>query len=217
MIAQHLSNSGEHYTPPDVVELVHRVLGRIDLDPFSSDEANKTVQADSYWTADDGYDALFEPWDTDGGQSRVFINAPGTCMVVDEYGQKHYPQCKGVKRCKCDFVSRAWGKLLHEIAVGNVSDAIWVGFSCAQIQSLQWQNVRPRHKQYNWQIEFPDYGPAYRPTCFISKRLPFVGANGKPQKNPTHNNFITLLSGDAERNEKFVYEFSAIGVVTQRA
>jgi len=54
MIAQHLSNSGEHYTPPDVIELVHRVLGRIDLDPFSSDEANKTVQADSYWTADDG-------------------------------------------------------------------------------------------------------------------------------------------------------------------
>lgn len=40
-----------YYTPLEYIVLVRRVLGEIDLDPFSSEEAQRTVQAKQYFTA----------------------------------------------------------------------------------------------------------------------------------------------------------------------
>jgi ParB family chromosome partitioning protein len=64
-------NSGEEewYTPTEVVELVRRVLGDIDLDPCSTAEANKLVGARKFFTKEQ--DGLRQQW-----RGRVFMNPP---------------------------------------------------------------------------------------------------------------------------------------------
>jgi len=54
------SESFEWYTEPVYVEPIHAVLGGVDLDPSSSEAANKIIQARSYYSIED--DGLTKPW-----------------------------------------------------------------------------------------------------------------------------------------------------------
>ncbi len=63
--------SEEWYTPIELIELIRQVLGDIDLDPASCEEAQQVVRAAQFFTrADDG---LSQPW-----HGRVFLNPPYT-------------------------------------------------------------------------------------------------------------------------------------------
>lgn len=57
----------EWYTPPDIIERARSVLGTIDLDPASSDVAQRWIQATTYYTAE----SLHAPW-----SGRVWLNPP---------------------------------------------------------------------------------------------------------------------------------------------
>jgi len=63
------SNSFEWHTPPHIAARVRLLLRWIDLDPCTSEEANKTVQAAQIFTKHE--DGLSQKW-----QGRVFINPP---------------------------------------------------------------------------------------------------------------------------------------------
>jgi phage N-6-adenine-methyltransferase len=68
----HLSrNSGnnEWYTPAEDIERARKVLGKIELDPASSDIAQETVRAERYYTKDQ--DGLAQEW-----MGRVWMNPP---------------------------------------------------------------------------------------------------------------------------------------------
>lgn len=54
------SSEVEFYTPPHILEAVRRTLGGIELDPFSSAQANKRVLAERFFTAAD--DGLKQEW-----------------------------------------------------------------------------------------------------------------------------------------------------------
>ncbi|NET45941.1 MAG: hypothetical protein F6K15_30420, partial [Okeania sp. SIO2B3] len=58
------------YTPPEIVELVEKVLGKIDLDPCSDD--GKHIPATTHYTITE--DGLNQQW-----QGKVFINPPYSC------------------------------------------------------------------------------------------------------------------------------------------
>ena len=108
MLAQHLSITGERYTPPDIVNRARRALeGRIDVDPMSSAVANEIVQARRYY---DGvtYDGLEENWN-----GHVFINP-----------------CGGL-------VKEAWKHLTRMYRSHVCSAAVWIGFSLEQLTYLQ--------------------------------------------------------------------------------
>lgn len=64
-------NSGENewYTPPEYIEAARAVMGSIDLDPATSDIANKTVQASHYYTVE--MNGLEKPW-----FGNVWMNPP---------------------------------------------------------------------------------------------------------------------------------------------
>ncbi len=63
----------ERYTPPDLIAQVRRFMGRITLDPASSPEAQRIVQADHFFTKDN--DGLSLPWNV-SDPTTVFLNPP---------------------------------------------------------------------------------------------------------------------------------------------
>jgi transposase-like protein len=71
------SNSNEWYTPALYIDAVRELMGGIDLDPASCEEANRTVQATCYYSEED--DGLAYDWWADEEQeipARVFLNPP---------------------------------------------------------------------------------------------------------------------------------------------
>lgn len=97
----HLSQeSFEWYTPPRFIRAVRRVLRCIELDPASSDEANQTVQAHTYYTL--ATDGLAKTWRA----KTVFLNPP-YCKIGNTSNQEVWT-----------------AKLLREYKRGNVKEAI---------------------------------------------------------------------------------------------
>ncbi|WP_420431356.1 DNA N-6-adenine-methyltransferase [Candidatus Poriferisocius sp.] len=67
--------SGEWWTPPVIIEAARKAMGSIDMDPASSAEANKTVQASMIYTAQ--MDGLARKW-----SGRVWCNPPFSEMTA---------------------------------------------------------------------------------------------------------------------------------------
>jgi len=166
-VARHSCDSPEWYTPTGYVEAARRVMGRIDLDPASHEEANLTVKATTFYTAED--DGLHQPW-----HGRVFLNPPGG--LVPEF----------------------WYALMVAWAEGRIDQAIWIGYSLEQLQSLQ-----PRGRFFPSPIEWS--------ICIPRRRIPFVeneakkaariekltaaGKRANAKSSPSHGNYITYLGG----------------------
>ena len=118
-LAQHSSNSSEHYTPPDIVEACRWLMGSIDLDPATSWLANQTIKADTFYEVN----GLVESW---GGN--VFLNPPGgdTAKVA--------PSLKGMSR---SYPCIWWSRLVSEWLAGNVKQACFMIFQLNLLQSVQ--------------------------------------------------------------------------------
>ena len=63
------SDENEWYTPTRYVEAAREVLDAFDLDPASSEEANRRIGAAAIWTEED--DGLRQPW-----YGRIWLNPP---------------------------------------------------------------------------------------------------------------------------------------------
>jgi hypothetical protein len=79
-MAHVLRNTGENewYTPVEYIRSAITVMGAIDLDPASSEEANKVVGAEEFYTLDD--DGLAQPW-----SGRIWMNPPYERGMVDKF------------------------------------------------------------------------------------------------------------------------------------
>jgi phage N-6-adenine-methyltransferase len=71
----------EWYTPADIVAAVREVLGTIDLDPASSEIAQRTVNATNYYIKDD--DGLTKEW-----RGRVWLNPPYSQPAIEHFADK---------------------------------------------------------------------------------------------------------------------------------
>ena len=82
----HLNGVEEWYTPQDLIERARKVLGAIDLDPASCDQAQKTVKARRYFTV--SQDGLTQEW-----SGRVYMNPPFSRKKIGNFVDKlcdHY-------------------------------------------------------------------------------------------------------------------------------
>jgi hypothetical protein len=128
-------------------------------------------------------DGLKQPW-----FGRVFLNPPGG--LVNEF----------------------WLKLLSELANQRVTDAVWIGYSLEQLQTLQQSGA--------------DLQPLDFPTCFTNRRIAFVeneamkirrkekcerlGKKFNPKSSPSHSNYVSYLGPDSNA---FIGCFSQFGQV----
>lgn len=179
--ARHTMDSPEWYTPVCFVQAAREVMGGIDLDPASHEEANAVHQISRIFTAED--DGLSMIWN-----GRVFLNPPG------------------------GLVKEFWRHLIMEYLGGNVTQAIWIGYSLEQLQTLQQSGARLMPVDY--------------PTCFTKQRIAFVenesakvarkarceskGKSFNPKSSPSHSNYISYLG---PRIDDFRRVFSQFGVV----
>ena len=113
--ALQMSNSNEWYTPAGYVESARRVMGAIELDPASCEQANEVVKAANYYTKDqDGY---AQEW-----SGRVWMNPP--------YGREEGKSNQG----------RWTKKLIESYEAGDVQEAVFLvnAFTSASWFGLFW-------------------------------------------------------------------------------
>jgi ParB family chromosome partitioning protein len=183
--ARHSCDSPEWYTPSPYVEAARAVMGGIDLDPASHEEANRTVKAKRFFTVED--DGLSQPW-----SGRVFLNPPG------------------------GLVKEFWAALMHMWCSDAIDQAIWIGYSLEQMQTLQSAGgAMPSPAEFS--ICFPRRRIAFvENEAKRAERIAKLEAAGKRANRgslPSHANYVVYLGHNPS---KFVTEFSAFGAVVIR-
>ena len=103
----HNSGENEWYTPPRIIEAARAVLGAIDLDPASSAQAQRTVQAAQYFTIDD--DGLKAEW-----AGRVWMNPPYAKKLIGAFVEKLIgsPEVTAWITLTNNATDTAWGSAL---------------------------------------------------------------------------------------------------------
>jgi len=76
----HNSGNNEWYTPPALIQAAREAMGTIQVDPASSPVANKTIQAETFYTADDN--GLAKPW-----RGNVWMNPPYAQPLVAQFSE----------------------------------------------------------------------------------------------------------------------------------
>lgn len=212
---KHSSVSNEQYTPAYIVEAARKVLGGFDLDPASSPEANRLVQATRIYTEEDN--GLLLPW-----EGRLLVNPPGG--ICDKDGRRVIRASKtlGAKSCvetgacglppdhKHEGVTGSarawWNKLAQEWEIRRMESAIFVGFSIELLQTTQ-------------SGEGCSFLPQDFPLCVPSERIPFdswVDGARVPGNQPTHANVIICVTDAGDVADRFEEVFESVGAVFNR-
>lgn len=100
------TGENEWYTPPEYIKAVCEVMSGIDCDPASSEKANKTVRAETFFTQSD--DGLSKKW-----HGRVFMNPPYAQPLISQFSAAI------VKKFKSGEIDEAC------ILVNNATETAW--------------------------------------------------------------------------------------------
>lgn len=115
-------DSDSWYTPSKYIESARKAMGSIDLDPFSSEEANKKVKARKFLTAEDN--ALVCKWPLTPASGNVWMNPPYSARLVKP----------AVHRLSCEIEA---GRVRSAIVlVNNATDTQWFQFMLSRCQAV---------------------------------------------------------------------------------
>lgn len=181
----HLSNSSEWYTPIDVIQSTKKLLHTIDLDPASSIEANKYINASKIFTKKDN--GLKQNWNINNDEPiNIFCNPPSG------------------KIGKYSLPILFWKKLMNFRETGNLNHAIFIAFSLEQFQISQ--NYRCLSM-----LDFPFCVPNKRLKFIKPKNKLYI--ENINNDSPTHSNAIIYIDGIENNNDIFYDCFNRYGKI----
>lgn len=179
---QHLSVSDDWYTPLSIVDPAKQLLGKIDFDPASCEEANKRIKATLF--LDKEHDAL-----SYGCWSEVLLTLPATVFLN--------PPSVGKAPGNKSWAGLYWQKLMQFRDSGMLDDAIYVCFSLNQLQVLQ---------------NYHKLSPLNFPMVVPESRIPFDTPGDCPKKkSPTHPSAIVYVPGWRDQTHRFIELFGHLG------
>ena len=113
------TNSGENewYTPPEFIESARRAMGGIDVDPATSEAANESIGAATFYTISDN--GLKQKW-----FGRVWMNPPYGQPLIAEF-------CAAVvrKKAACEIEQAC-------VLVNNATETVWFQTLLSQSSAL---------------------------------------------------------------------------------
>lgn len=178
------SSDVEYYTPVEIVEAARRVMGRIDLDPASSETANQIVKAERIFTAYDS--GLAQPWCGRIWMNHPFGRAEKACEVP----------CVNLKKTHVchdyDFYGNAaWVNYLErEYIAGRLIESCNITFAST---SEAW--FQPLMKQ---------------PQCYLTPRTNYRLPDGSIKKGVSKGSVVTYYG---ENVDAFAREYSRFGTI----
>lgn len=190
---RHSCESPEWYTPSPVVEAAREVMGAIDLDPMSCDEANQTVQATRFYSTDEN--GLLLPL-----YGRVFYNPAGG-LVDDAWKQV----------LRMEFDQMIWiGYSLEQLQTLQVKNSVTPLCFPMCVPSKRIAFVENETKKAERIAKIIREGEASNASD-RKRRAASDCRMGKPPKNaPSHANYITYIG---PRVSEFCDIFGVFGAV----
>lgn len=188
------SGNVEHYTPSQIMAVVHEMLPIIHLDPASCRTANETVRALKIYTKE--IDGLTKQWKA----KTLWMNHP---FSKGEKACK--PNCKK-KACKDPLYKKFRG---HCITKDIPSNLDWVNYLLCQHEKGnigESLNITFCNSSETFCQKLLRAGP----TCFIGGRVNFNDQFGNKTDAAPKGCMITYIG---PRTEEFKAIFSKIGVV----
>jgi hypothetical protein len=196
MNAAHLLLTHDHGTPDEIVRIAHETFpGGIDLDPGSHPKWNERIRARRILTEQD--DARVAEW-FHGAPLPAQLDADRRVAPDEHPGETVF--CNPGNDRQGMLVAFYWRTIVEYWLRGWCRSAIYVGFNIEQLSRLQRVNARRSPLQY------PTIVPRYRPK-YLS------GVTLRPQDQPAHASFITLLSNTPSEIRTFIALGREIGDV----
>lgn len=181
---RHSSSKENWGTPPWITAAVRIALGGIDLDPASSAEANKVVQARQYFTkGDDGLTRIWRLNSQEPHGVNVFLNPPG--------GKTDNGKSK---------VKLWWQKMMVQREGPYFAHGLFLSFSIEACQVTQ----------LDCEYSLLDFPTCFfkRRVDYIDP------ITGKAVKGNTHSSCITYVPGSLNETHRFWETFENFGKVT---
>ena len=147
------TGENEWYTPAEYADLAREVMGGIDLDPASCEQANKVIGADTFYSKDD--DGLSKDW-----TGRVWLNPPYSRDLMPAF----------VEKLKASFID---GSVEQAVLVShNNTDTAWFHNLASAASAICFPKKRIRFYR-DEEIAAPTNGQAFfylgeSPEKFIS-------------------------------------------------
>ena len=120
----HNSGENEWYTPAPFIDAARAVMGGFDLDPASSEIANRTVKADQIFTAED--DGLKQDWPV----GRIWMNPPYAQPLMGQFADK--------------FASEVRRGSEGVVLVNNATETAWFQTIAAECSAICFPKTRIR-------------------------------------------------------------------------
>lgn len=192
---RHTMDSPEWYTPSPFVEAAREVMGEIDLDPASHEEANRIVRATRYYTELEN--GLIQRW-----FGRVFINPPGG--LVDEFWKKAMFEAMNYEQLVWIGYSL---EQLQTLQVGNKVTPLdcHICFTSKRIAFIE--NEAKKAARILKLLEKGEAPNAPKAARDVAAR---IRAGKEPPNSPSHSNYIAYIGPNSSR---FAEVFSQFGKV----
>lgn len=200
------SGDYEYYTPPEIVDAAREVMGWINLDPASSETANKIVKADSYFEAS----MEFENWI--GWDLPVLVSLKGgldhqwsgNIWMNHPFQPTSLPCKKGCAKERCK-------KRGYHTAIKIPGNKEWISHLVSEYKDRRSGRIEQAccityaSTSEGWFIPL-----LYHKQWFPFKRINYYLPDGTKKKGVTKGSVVTYLGWNTK---KFHDVFSEFGVV----